>query len=269
MQQQLQRGVVVSMNADNSQPDAPPASSDATAVKGFGKAKEPSKPAKKAKSPAKAAAAKAAAAVAPGTPLASAAAAAAEQDSADTETPEDPKARAAKEDLARMKEERERRVQAQKQRMADIKAAQAITKDNPDAGVIPDLVANRMLARMIPFFVLPVLAGVGVFVYFFVLAKRYDTSFQPGMVAFATQAPFAISLVGITYAILSASWDPEREGSALGFDEFRSNAGAILEGLRRSSERQELDEQLEEQEKRVNRAERRRQKGGGSDDGDE
>jgi Photosynthesis affected mutant 68 len=146
-------------------------------------------------------------------------------------------AQMARDNIKRMEAERAERDAAQKQRMADIKAAQRVTREDPNAGVIPDLVANRMLARMIPFFILPVAAGVGVFVYFFVLAKRYDTGFEPGMVALATQAPFAISLLGITYAIISASWDPEVEGSKLGLAEFGMNMRNILEGLRRSSER--------------------------------
>jgi Photosynthesis affected mutant 68 len=146
-------------------------------------------------------------------------------------------AQIARDNIKRMEAERAERDAAQKQRMADIKAAQRVTREDPNAGVIPDLVANRMLARMIPFFILPVAAGVGVFVYFFVLANRYDTGFEPGMVALATQAPFAISLLGITYAIISASWDPEVEGSKLGLAEFGMNMRNILEGLRRSSER--------------------------------
>lgn len=166
---------------------------------------------------------------------------------------------AAREMIAKMNAESDARKAAQRQRVDDIRAAQRITKEDPNAGIIPELVSNRMLQRMIPFFLLPVVAGIGAFVYFFVLAKRYETGFEPGMVALVTQAPFGLSLFGITYAILSASWDPEIEGSALGLTEIKQNLGSILEGLRRSSERQELDEQLNQEQQRLKRAERREQ----------
>ena len=44
------------------------------------------------------------------------------------------------------------------------------------------------------------------------------------------------------------------------FSEFSTNMKSILEGLRRSSERQELDEKLQEEEERVNRAQRRQKR---------
>jgi hypothetical protein len=85
---------------------------------------------------------------------------------------------------------------------------------------------------------------------------RYEMSFQPSVVAFSTQAPFAISLIGITYAIISSSWDPEREGDFLGFDEAKKNVGSIFDGLKSSRERQQLDDVIQER----NRLERRRSK---------
>ena len=36
-------------------------------------------------------------------------------------------------------------------------------------------------------------------------------------------------MAGISYGILSISWDPNREGKMLGGSEFRANLGAILE----------------------------------------
>lgn len=35
---------------------------------------------------------------------------------------------------------------------------------------------------------------------------------------------------------MSASWDPDREESGLGFDEFQKNFGILREGLSRSRE---------------------------------
>ncbi len=35
---------------------------------------------------------------------------------------------------------------------------------------------------------------------------------------------------------MSASWDPEKEGSLVGFDEFKTNLGNIQDGLKRTRE---------------------------------
>jgi hypothetical protein len=41
---------------------------------------------------------------------------------------------------------------------------------------------------------------------------------------------------GITYSVISASWDDDREGSLLGTDEFGKNIQSIRDGLSRSRE---------------------------------
>jgi Photosynthesis affected mutant 68 len=41
---------------------------------------------------------------------------------------------------------------------------------------------------------------------------------------------------GITYSVMSASWDEDREGDLFGVDEFQKNIGNIKEGLGRSRE---------------------------------
>lgn len=43
---------------------------------------------------------------------------------------------------------------------------------------------------------------------------------------------FGGGFFGITYGILSASWDPMREGSVLGFTEFKANLPLILDRVK-------------------------------------
>ncbi len=43
---------------------------------------------------------------------------------------------------------------------------------------------------------------------------------------------FGGGFFGITYGILSASWDPMREGSLLGFTEFKANLPLILDRVK-------------------------------------
>lgn len=51
----------------------------------------------------------------------------------------------------------------------------------------------------------------------------------PMGLVFVTQSiTFGAGLLGISYGAMSASWDPSREGSGLGWTEFRANLAAIM-----------------------------------------
>jgi hypothetical protein len=51
----------------------------------------------------------------------------------------------------------------------------------------------------------------------------------PIWVVYVTSAlTFGGGLLGITYGILSSSWDPRREGSFWGWTEFRANLAILL-----------------------------------------
>merc|ERR1712045_368743 len=53
---------------------------------------------------------------------------------------------------------------------------------------------------------------------------------------YSTIFSLIIGLLGITYSVLSASWDPEVEGSKIGLEEFKSNIDSLKNGLQRSRE---------------------------------
>jgi hypothetical protein len=55
---------------------------------------------------------------------------------------------------------------------------------------------------------------------------KYIMTFTLFITAYATQVPFVLGLVGISYAIISTSWD-EEPGSILGFKEFGINKVCI------------------------------------------
>jgi hypothetical protein len=77
---------------------------------------------------------------------------------------------------------------------------------------------------------------MGAFVAFWYLATYKNQEFQPALVAFSTIGLLGVGLVGITYSVMSASWDPDREGSFLGFDEAARNLESLRGGLKRSRE---------------------------------
>lgn len=61
--------------------------------------------------------------------------------------------------------------------------------------------------QKVAFFGIPVFGGLSIFVGAFFYFKKYDVVVPPTIIAYATQVPFVLGLVGISYAILSSSWD--------------------------------------------------------------
>lgn len=103
---------------------------------------------------------------------------------------------------------------------------------------------HQMGKRMLPFVGIPLLGGMGSFVGFWYMATYKDMEFQPVLVAGTTIALLVIGLVGITYSMLSSSWDENREGSLLGTDEFSRNIDNIKGGLNRSRDNAQIREQI-------------------------
>lgn len=120
--------------------------------------------------------------------------------------------------------------------LLELRDTDAMLREDTGAAVIPERVAMRMGKRMIPFVGLPLFGGMGLFVAFWYFATYRDVEFQPAIVAASTIALLVVGLLGITYSLMSASWDDDRDGSALGFDELSKNVDSIKSGLGRSRE---------------------------------
>ena len=79
------------------------------------------------------------------------------------------------------------------------------------------------------------------FALFFILANNASHAYMqvtqhvdlPMAVVYLVQLlTFGGGFFGITYGILSASWDPLQEGSALGFNEFKANLPLLLDRIK-------------------------------------
>jgi len=154
--------------------------------------------------------------------------------------------------LDRMRREKAEERNAELQKMKDVQDVdQMMLETGGGAAVIPEQVAQRMGKRMLPFVGVPLLGGMGAFVGFWYMATYRDVEFQPVLVAGTTIGLLAVGLIGITYSMMSASWDPEREGSVLGTDEFSRNIDNIKGGLTRSRENAEVREKIMLEENRA------------------
>jgi hypothetical protein len=104
-------------------------------------------------------------------------------------------------------------------------------EDERDA-TIPEVVTNRMMRRVGASVGLPLALGVGFFPVFYYLkavAKVDVPTWIPFGVSFVF---FGAALAGVSYGIVSASWDPAREGSLLGWNEARRNWPVFWDSLR-------------------------------------
>lgn len=142
------------------------------------------------------------------------------------------------------KDDMTRRQRQLDEKIARLQEEEALMATDPSVGAVPELVADRMLGRIVTFFGVPVFGGLAIFVGAFFYSKKYDVVVPPAMIAYATQVPFVLGLLGITYGILSSSWDKEA-GSALGMKEFKTNLQRIKDGLDRSKDTANLKEEID------------------------
>lgn len=99
----------------------------------------------------------------------------------------------------------------------------------PTMREVSPVVNNRMFRRILAFSGVPIACGVALLPAFYYVKKVLGVDL-PTWVVYAVQSfAWGGGLAGISYGILSSSWDPEREGTLLGGDEFRANLGALLE----------------------------------------
>lgn len=125
---------------------------------------------------------------------------------------------------------------------------------SPDDGVLPEIVANRMLRRILTFGGIPLTGLFSFFALYFVLKYKYDITVIPVLVAYTTLGTIGLSTLGISYGIFSSSWDEDIEGSKLGWDEARSNILRARDGLLGQRELEIREDRFDE----IDRAEEER-----------
>jgi Photosynthesis affected mutant 68 len=105
---------------------------------------------------------------------------------------------------------------------------------------IPDVVSRRMIQRALVCCGLPTVSGMGVFIGAYLLAAN-GTKLPNVVVLLVSMACLGLGVAGLTYGILSASWDDE-SGSFWGLDEFKLNFERMKEGYRANKDgRRTLD----------------------------
>ncbi len=97
---------------------------------------------------------------------------------------------------------------------------------------IPKVVSNRMVKRVAAFSGIPTFLGIASLVVSYLLSTYAHIKLAPIAVLLVNMGLFGIGVLGITYGVLSASWDTEQPGTLFGFSEFSTNWGRMVEGWR-------------------------------------
>ncbi|BAY29477.1 hypothetical protein NIES37_50950 [Tolypothrix tenuis PCC 7101] len=123
-------------------------------------------------------------------------------------------------------------AKAKSQPPAQPKASQGKTSKQPpfnkEEMAIPKVVSQRMIRRVAAFCGIPTALGIATLVASYLLAIYTDIKLPPIAVLLVNMGLFGIGVLGITYGVLSASWDEDRVGSWLGIGEFGTNWGRMV-----------------------------------------
>jgi hypothetical protein len=92
--------------------------------------------------------------------------------------------------------------------------------------VIPEAVASRMARRIAVATGIPTVLGMGVFIGSYMLVSRQILDIPPGATLVASGACFLLGVLGLSYGVLSASWE-EQPGSLLGNEQIGVNISRL------------------------------------------
>ncbi|MGK7911829.1 MAG: PAM68 family protein [Synechococcus sp.] len=112
-------------------------------------------------------------------------------------------------------------------------AQNASTSDRElPSNFIPEDVSKRMIRRASWLAGVPTTLGMSAFFINYYLLVNHIFELPTWFTYSETLALFGMGFVGLTYGVLSASWEPEREGGLIGLSEFRFNVKVLFQQWR-------------------------------------
>jgi len=97
---------------------------------------------------------------------------------------------------------------------------------------VPKVVSDRMARRMALLCGVPTALGMATFVLSYIIKSHHWFNLPNVAVLLVSIGFFGLGVLGLSYGVLSASWDEERVGSKLGWGEFRTNWGRMVSAWR-------------------------------------
>lgn len=109
------------------------------------------------------------------------------------------------------------------------KKSSVVTQQNR---AIPPEVSKRMGRRMAFFCGLPSSLGMITFVVSYIIVSQKWFDLPNAAVVLVSMGFFGLGVLGLSYGVLSASWDEAVPGSLLGVSEFSTNVGRMVKAWR-------------------------------------
>ena len=112
--------------------------------------------------------------------------------------------------------------------------AKKTTAEDAKLSAIPEVVSRRMLRRMALFAGIPSILGISsLFLSYWIVSQDWF-KLPTVTVLLVSMGLFGLGVLGLSYGVLSASWDEERTGGWWGWDEFTLNFGRMVSAWRES-----------------------------------
>ena len=103
------------------------------------------------------------------------------------------------------------------------KTARKTAKEDASLDQIPEVVSKRMVRRMALFSGIPTGLGILSFFIFYVIVTQGWLEVPTSIVVLFSMGLFGLGVLGLSYGILSTSWDEDRIGTWWGWSEFTVN----------------------------------------------
>lgn len=129
-----------------------------------------------------------------------------------------------------------KRTAAQTSGKVTTKMSRSSRGKQPSPDSIPKVVSNRMIRRMAVFCGIPTFLAMVIFVASYVLLTRHILEFPKVVVLLSTLGCFGLGVLGLSYGVLSASWEEDVEGSLLGTAEFSINFKRMVQSMREAKQ---------------------------------
>ena len=100
------------------------------------------------------------------------------------------------------------------------------------AEAIPQVVSQRMGRRMAIFSGVPTTLGIATFFVSYWIVSQGIFKLPNVAVILVSMGFFGLGVIGLSYGVISASWDEETPGSKLGWQEFTTNCGRLISAWR-------------------------------------
>lgn len=97
---------------------------------------------------------------------------------------------------------------------------------------IPKVVSDRMARRMAVFCGVPTALGMTTFIVSYFIVSQGWFKLPNAAVVLVSMGFFGLGVLGLSYGVISTSWDEEIVGSQLGWREFTTNWGRIFQSLK-------------------------------------